>query len=33
MLELLAAHGLAILDEEGDLPPGVTRLQRRREAK
>lgn len=33
MVELLGTHGLAILDEEGDLPPGVTRLQRRRDAK
>ena len=33
MAELLATHGLAILSEEGDLPPGVTRLQRGREAK
>jgi hypothetical protein len=33
MVELLATHGLAILDEKGDLPPGVTRLQRRRDAK
>jgi len=27
MLELLAAHGLAILSEQGDLPPGITRLR------
>jgi hypothetical protein len=33
MAELLATHGLAILSKKGDLPPGVTRLQRGREAK
>lgn len=29
MAELLAAHGLAVLDGEGTLPAGVTRLRRR----
>lgn len=27
MLDLLAAYGLAALDAEGELPPGVTRLR------
>jgi hypothetical protein len=32
MIDVLIAHDLAVLDGEGELPPGVTSLRRPKQA-